>query len=68
METMAKATLVELEREIGLLRSFIIGLAGRDEEGKYRPEFVGRVFESLREKPKFSFKNASGFLAQLRKS
>jgi hypothetical protein len=36
----SQTTITDLQQEVGLLRSFVIGLAGKDREGKYRPEFV----------------------------
>jgi len=64
---MEKTTLLELEREVKLIRSFIIGLAGLDKEGNYRHEFVKRVLESVSEKPKFNFKSETAFLARIRR-
>ena len=40
----------QLSRELIILRSFIIGLAGRDKDGDYRPEFVERVLRAGQEK------------------
>ena len=36
----------ELQREVELLRSFVIGHVGRDSEGEYRPEFVKRILQT----------------------
>jgi hypothetical protein len=36
-------TLKNLAKEVGLLRSFVIGMAGRDKEGAYRAEFVDDI-------------------------
>lgn len=55
----------ELRREVNLLRSFVIGFAGRDNEGKYRPAFVRRVLVSASEAPRHQFTTADNFLAHL---
>lgn len=52
----------ELEKEIELLRSFVIGRAGRDPEGEYNPAFVKRVLKAAQEKPKYEFKDSKSFL------
>ena len=56
----------ELKREIELLRSFVIGQAGKDPEGEYRPEFVRRILKAAKEKPKYEFKDATSFLKHIR--
>ncbi|TSC96510.1 MAG: hypothetical protein CEN88_329 [Candidatus Berkelbacteria bacterium Licking1014_2] len=57
----------QLSREIVILRSFIIGLAGRDKEGEYRPEFVERVLKAGQEKTAGIFSGSRDFLARLKK-
>lgn len=57
----------ELEKEIKLLRSFMIGIAGKDKEGNYRPEFVKKILRVAQEKEKFTFKNGRSFLSHLQK-
>ena len=59
---------VSLEKEVELLRSFVIGIAGKDNEGEYKPEFVERVLRALKDKPEFEFTNSKAFLSQLDKS
>jgi len=59
---------VTLEKEVELLRSFVIGIAGKDKEGEYKPEFVDRVFRALKEKPEFKFTGSKPFLHQLDKT
>ncbi len=56
----------ELEKEMELLRSFVIGQAGKDPEGDYNPKFVKRVLEAAQEEPKHEFKNAQSFLKHVR--
>lgn len=57
----------ELEREIQLLRSFLIGVAGKDKEGNYKPEFVKKILKANQEKGKFIFKDKKSFLSYLQK-
>lgn len=56
----------ELEKEVKLLRSFVIGQAGKDPEGEYNPEFVKRVLKAAEEKTKYEFKDAKSFLRHIR--
>lgn len=55
-----------MEKEIGLLRSALIGFLGKDKEGEYRPEFVKRALKTSALKPKYEFKDSRSFLAHLR--
>lgn len=57
--------LKELEAEVIALRSFVIGFAGRDPEGNYRPEFVERILKGAREESVGTFVSARSFLAAL---
>lgn len=56
----------ELEREVELLRSFMIGQLGKDPEGEYKPEFVKEILKAAKEKPKYEFKDGKSFLKQIR--
>ena len=40
----------------------MIGLAGKDAEGEYKPSFVRHVLKAAGEKPDMSFKNKKQFL------
>lgn len=60
--------ILNLQKEMELLRSFIIGLAGKDEEGEYKPEFVKRILRAIQKKPRYTFKGKENFLTQLRKN
>lgn len=51
-----------LERELARYRSLMISLAGQDEEGTYRPEFVERVLLAAEERPTRVFSSPSSFL------
>lgn len=57
--------IVDLQNEVILLRSFVIGIAGKDKEGEYKPEFVNRIFNALKEKSEFKFTDSKNFLTQL---
>lgn len=63
-----KPRISELQEEIRLLRSFIIGIIGKDEEGKYNPEFVRKIYKSSQQKPKYIFRDRHSFLKQIYKS
>lgn len=54
-----------LQKEVKLLRSFMIGVAGTDKEGAYRPEFVKSILSSVNENPTHTFRDAKSFLAHL---
>lgn len=56
----------KLQEEIGTLRSFIIGVLGKDKEGKYRPDFVRKVFKAASEDTSFTFRNKETFLKKIR--
>ena len=58
---------LKLEKEVELLRSAVVGLVGRDEEGDYRPSFVKRIWQSVRQTPPYEFKDANSFVTHLRK-
>ena len=60
-----KRNINTLREEVKLLRSFLIGIAGKDKEGNYRQEFVRRVLKSAQEKERFVFKNKVAFLSRL---
>lgn len=60
-----QTVITDLQQEVSLLRSFVIGLAGKDREGKYRPEFVRRTLQALKEKATKRFLNPKAFLSDL---
>lgn len=66
-KTFTQPRFSKLEREISLLRSFLIGIAGKDKEGNYRPEFVKRILKIAQEEDKFIFKDRISFLSRIRK-
>ena len=68
MSTTTRSNISELRHEVKLLRSFVIGLVGRDPEGNYRPDFVRDIIRAAREKPRYRFEGAKSFLARVRRS
>ncbi len=62
-----KYQISELQEEVRILRSFVIGIIGKDKEGKYNPEFVEKVLQFSQEEPKHAFKDSSSFLKQIYK-
>ncbi|MDP2950904.1 MAG: hypothetical protein Q8N55_00820, partial [bacterium] len=51
-------SIADLKREATILRSFLIGIAGKDEEGEYKPEFVKQVLKSAKSDQSFTFDKA----------
>ncbi len=58
---------VNLVEEVKALRSFLIGMLGKDKEGEYKPEFVRKVLKAARKKAVFTFKGKKDFLEQIKK-
>lgn len=65
MSNPSRISSASIKQEVKLLKSFIIGIAGKDKEGDYRPEFVQRILRASREKPKHTFSDAKEFLEKL---
>jgi len=61
-----KANIADLQREINLLRSFVIGCVRKDKEGKYRQKFIKDTFRAVQEKEEHTFENKTSFLNRLR--
>lgn len=59
---------LNLKEEVNLLRSFVIGTVGKDVEGEYRPEYIEKVLQALKEKPDYRFQGSEDFLDKLRKA
>ena len=57
----------ELQKEVKLLRSFVIGFVGKDREGEYRPEFVRKILQAVTHKATHTFQNPQSFLRDLQK-
>jgi hypothetical protein len=56
-----------LVKELRLLKSFVIGLAGKDAEGNYRSEFIQKIHKLVNEQPAHTFKNSKTFLRSIEK-
>lgn len=63
---MTRATNANMRVEFMRLRSLMIGLAGKDEEGDYRPEFVERALKAAEDTSTHIFKSPADFLKQVR--
>ncbi len=63
--TTAIAEIKTLQKEMILFRSFLIGVAGKDREGAYRPEFVSRTLDALNDKPTHQLRDAKSFIKHL---
>ena len=57
-----------LRQEVALLRSAVISVIGKDEEGVYRSAFIQEALRSAREKPTRKFRNAALFLHELHRA
>jgi len=68
MPLTSRTKVSQLRHEVQRLRSFVIGLAGKDPEGSYRPEFAREILRAARETPRHSFKDAKSFLKELRRA
>ena len=55
----------DMKREIDLLRSFAISIAGKDPEGEYRPEFVRDILRASQEKAAHRFTTPEAFLKDI---
>lgn len=58
----------DIKEEIQTLRSLMIGILGKDREGKYKPNFVKKILNLSKKKGGFVFKDAESFLRQIQKS
>lgn len=61
LETIHK-TIFDIQTEVQNLRSFVIGIAGKDEEGEYRPDFVNKILKENQEEAPFIFRDKKDFL------
>lgn len=56
-----------LSQELNIIRSFIIGIAGKDPEGEYRSEFVKRIRKAALENPVYSYKGQGSLLKLIKR-
>lgn len=59
--------IASMEKEIAFLRSFVIGISGRDEEGNYNSAFAKKVLASSRKKPTGKIASVKDFLRKFSK-
>lgn len=57
-----------LTNEVKVLRSLVISVIGKDNEGEYRPAFVKGVLKAARQKPTENFSNSKDFLKKLKRA
>ncbi|MEK7659098.1 MAG: hypothetical protein AAB338_00355 [Patescibacteria group bacterium] len=57
-----------LSREVNMIRSFIIGIAGKDPEGEYRSEFVKRLKKAALEKPMYNYTGKGSLFKLIKKT
>ncbi|MDD5146717.1 MAG: hypothetical protein PHN39_03185 [Candidatus Pacebacteria bacterium] len=67
-ETLNKinSSISRLQAETKFLRSFVIGMLGKDQEGEYNPEFVKKALKSAVKDGKASFSDKKSFLKKIR--
>jgi hypothetical protein len=56
-----------LQAETKFLRSFAIGVLGKDQEGEYSPDFINKILKSAEKDGKFTFHDKNSFLKKLQK-
>ena len=66
-QTLNRQSISEVREELKLLRSFVVGMTGKDREGEYKPEFIKKILRVSRKKAGHIFKGKKSFLANLRK-
>lgn len=49
------------------MRSLVIGMLGRDEEGEYNPVFVRKILRAAKEKPTHTFNGCGSLLEAIKK-
>lgn len=58
--------LENIQNEIRNLRSLVIGIAGKDKEGQYKPSFIKRTLKASSQPADYSFTDRKSFLAHLK--
>jgi len=56
----------QLQAENMFLRSFVIGVLGKDKEGNYKPDFIKNIKRKVEEDGEFCFCNSKDFIKNLR--
>lgn len=60
--------LEHVQRELRVLRSLAISVAGEDPEGSYRPEFVREILRASKEKLTYRFTTPEAFLKDVERA
>jgi len=60
--------LKHMKRDVDILRSFAIGIVGKDPEGEYRPEFVREILRASKEKTPYKFTTPKAFLKDIERT
>ena len=55
----------DIQQDVRMLRSLLIGMVGEDREGVYRPAFVRALLAASMEQPTRRFRNTKNFLDDL---
>ncbi len=55
----------QLQAETGFLRSFVIGILGKDKEGEYRSDFVKKALKANQKDSCACFESKKSFLEKL---
>ncbi|OWK26914.1 MAG: hypothetical protein US76_02285 [Parcubacteria group bacterium GW2011_GWA2_38_13b] len=59
--------IVNLKREVQVLRSLVIGNIIKDKEGQYSHKFIQEIFSALKERSTRSFNGKQNFLSLFKK-
>lgn len=65
MNKITSTNMRKLQKELLRLRSAVISIIGKDEEGVYHPEFVKEILHAAEETPAYRFRGKNSFLADL---
>lgn len=58
--------LENLQNEIRNLRSLVVGIAGKDKEGRYKSSFIKRIMRASSRSVDYSFADKKSFLSHLK--
>lgn len=56
----------QLQAENRFLRSYVIGVLGKDKEGNYKQDFVKKIKRKAEENGEFCFDNSKDFIKNIR--
>jgi len=60
------ASLKDVQRDLNMIKSILIGMLGRDKEGDYNPDFVKKILKSEQKPAKYVYTGGKDLLAKLR--